>query len=155
MFAALVTMTPGRVGKPCECTIREKTGNVLAHLLFYLLHLMFVALWRKPVICRSPYGGIPGLTWATRVRAGLPPDQVCEASPVDITQYRLTLYCWCEYMTQGKRTLTHPARVIRKKTAQLWSPSDQAKPLIFQYQGRGLNMSHTIHGRQINEMRQI
>ena len=34
MFEALVTMTPGRVGKPCECTIREKTGNVLAHLLF-------------------------------------------------------------------------------------------------------------------------
>ena len=35
MFEALVTMTPGRVGKPCECTIREKTGNVLAHLLSY------------------------------------------------------------------------------------------------------------------------
>ena len=35
MFVVLVTMTPGRVGKPCECTIREKTGNVLAHLLSY------------------------------------------------------------------------------------------------------------------------
>ena len=106
MFEALVTMTPGRVGKPCECTIREKTSNVMAHLLSYLLHLMSVALWRKPVICRSPYGSLPGLTWATRVRAGLPPYQVCEASPADIAQYRLTLYCWHEYMTQGKRTLT-------------------------------------------------
>ena len=62
MFEVLVTMTPGRVGKPCECTIREKTGNVLTHLLSYLLHLMFVALWRKPVICRSPYGSLPRLT---------------------------------------------------------------------------------------------
>ena len=34
MFEALVTMTPGRVGKSCECTIREKTGNVLAHHSF-------------------------------------------------------------------------------------------------------------------------
>ena len=50
MFAALVTMTPGRVGKPCECTIQEKTGNVMAHLLSYLFYLMFVVLWRKPVI---------------------------------------------------------------------------------------------------------
>ena len=53
-----MTMTPGRVGKPCECMIREKTGNVLAHLLSYLLHLMFVALGRKPVICRCPYGSL-------------------------------------------------------------------------------------------------
>ena len=50
MFVVLVTITPGRVGKPCEYTIREKTGNVVAHLLSYLIHLMFVALWRKPVI---------------------------------------------------------------------------------------------------------
>ena len=64
MFEALVTMTPGRVGKPCKCTIWEKTGNVLAHLLSYLLHLMFVALWRKPVICRSPYGSSLGKTGA-------------------------------------------------------------------------------------------
>ena len=62
MFEALVTMTPGRVGKPCECTIWEKTGNVLAHLLSYPLHLMFVALWRKPVICSGPYGSLPGMT---------------------------------------------------------------------------------------------
>ena len=50
MFEALVTMTLGRVGKPYECTIREKTGNVTAHLLSYLFYLMFVVLWRKPVI---------------------------------------------------------------------------------------------------------
>ena len=56
MFAALVTMTSGRVGKTCRCMIREKTGNVVAHLLSYLLHLMFMALWRRPVICRCPYG---------------------------------------------------------------------------------------------------
>ena len=85
MFVVLVTMTSGRVGKPCRCMIREKTGNVVAHPYPYLLHLMFVALWRKPVICRSPYGSLPGLTWATRVRAGLPPYQACEASPADIT----------------------------------------------------------------------
>ena len=36
--------------------LSEKTSNVLAHLLSYLLHLMFVALWRKLVICRCPYG---------------------------------------------------------------------------------------------------
>ena len=64
MFEALVTMTPGRVGKPCECTIREKTGNVVAHLLSYLMHLMFVALWRKPVKCSSPYGSLLGRTGA-------------------------------------------------------------------------------------------
>ena len=64
MFEALVTITPGRVGKPCEYTIQEKTGNVMAHLLSYLLHLMFVALWRKPVICRSPYGSSLGKTGA-------------------------------------------------------------------------------------------
>ena len=29
MFEVLVTMTPGRAGKPCECTIWEKTGNVV------------------------------------------------------------------------------------------------------------------------------
>ena len=96
----------------------EKTSNVLAHLLSYLLHLMFVALWRKPVICRCPYGSLPGLTRATCIRTGHPPYQACEASPTDITQYRLTLYCWCEYATQGKRTLTgpmntHPYRFAR------------------------------------------
>ena len=62
MFETLVTITPGRVGKPCEYMIQEKTGNVLAHLNPYLLHLMFVALWRKPVICRSPYGSSLGKT---------------------------------------------------------------------------------------------
>ena len=50
MFKALVTITTGRVGKTCWYTIREKTGNVVAHLLSYLFYLMFVALWRKPVI---------------------------------------------------------------------------------------------------------
>ena len=75
MFKVLVTMTTGRVGKPCWCMIREKTSNVLAHLLSYLLHLMFVALWRKPVICRCPYGSLPVLMWATCILAGLPPVQ--------------------------------------------------------------------------------
>ena len=50
MFEALVTITSGRVGKTCRYTIREKTGNVVAHLLSYLFYLMFVVLWRKPVI---------------------------------------------------------------------------------------------------------
>ena len=50
MFEVLVTMTPDTVGKTCECTILEKTSNVVAHLLSYLFYLMFVALWRKPVI---------------------------------------------------------------------------------------------------------
>ena len=94
MFAELVTMTPGRAGKPCECTIREKTGSVLTHLYSYLLHLMFVALWRKPVICRSPHGRILG--HGTLATPGLSPPRTCEASPADITQSRLTLYCWCE-----------------------------------------------------------
>ena len=73
-------MTPGRVGKPCECMIREKTGNVLAHLLSYLLHLMFVALWRKPVICRSPYGS----AWVRGSSIPTTTEQ-CEASLADIT----------------------------------------------------------------------
>ena len=107
MFVVLVTMTSGRVGKPCRCTIQEKTGNVLTHLLSYLLHLMFMALWRKPVICRCPYGSLPALTWATCVRAGLPPVWACEASLVDITCSGASLYCLGdEYMTQGKQTLT-------------------------------------------------
>ena len=50
MFEVLVTITAGRVGKTCRYTIREKTGNVVAHLLSYLFYLMFVVLWRKPVI---------------------------------------------------------------------------------------------------------
>ena len=36
MFVILVTMTSGRAGKTCRCTIQEKTGNVVAHLLSYL-----------------------------------------------------------------------------------------------------------------------
>ena len=36
MFMVLVTMTSGRVGKTCRCMIREKTGNIVAHLLSYL-----------------------------------------------------------------------------------------------------------------------
>ena len=50
MFEVLVTMTAGRVGKTCRCTIQEKTGNIVAHLLSYLFYLMFVVLWRKLVI---------------------------------------------------------------------------------------------------------
>ena len=81
MFVVLVTMTPGRMGKPCECTIREKTGNVLTHLLSYLLHLMFVALWRKPVICRSPYGSA-GVDRGSTIPPTL---RQCEASLAEIT----------------------------------------------------------------------
>ena len=63
MFAALVPLPVGfaqGVLAPLPVVKAslwsEKTGNVVAHLLPYLLHLMFVALWRKPVICRCPYG---------------------------------------------------------------------------------------------------
>ena len=82
MFMELVMMTSGRVGKPCRCTIWEKTGNVVAHLLSYLLHLMFVALWRKPVICRCPYGS----AGAENRGSSIPPaSRQCEASPADKT----------------------------------------------------------------------
>ena len=86
MFVVLVTMTSGRVGKTCRYMIREKTGNVAAHLLPYLLHLMFVALWRKPVICRSPHGRILGHgPWQPQ---DFPLLRTCEASPADITDGR-------------------------------------------------------------------
>ena len=99
MFVVLVTMTSGRMGKPCRCTIREKTGNVVAHLPTYLLHLMFMALWRKPVICRSPYGSAEG----PRLYYSKDTERQCEASPADITCSRASLYCLGdEYMTQGK-----------------------------------------------------
>ena len=69
----------------------------------YLLHLMFVALWRKPVICRSPYGS----AWVEKGHFYPHHTEQCEASPADITCSGASLYCLGdEYMTQGKRTLT-------------------------------------------------
>ena len=44
MFTVLMMMTSGRVGKTCRCTIWEKTSNIVALLLSYLLYLMFMAL---------------------------------------------------------------------------------------------------------------
>ena len=106
MFAALVMMTTGRVGKPCWCTIQEKTSNVVAHLLSYLLHLMFVALWRKPVICRCPYGSawVPGHSVPKRYPPTLSSAKHhWRISPVVEID---SLLFGCKYLTQGKRTLT-------------------------------------------------
>ena len=64
---------------------------------------MFVALWRKPVICRCPYGSAEG----PRLFYSKDTERQCEASPADITCSGASLYCLGdEYMTQGNGTLT-------------------------------------------------
>ena len=126
---ALVTMTPGRVGKPCECTIREKTGNVLTHLISYLLHLMSVALWRKPVICRNPYGSAKG----PRLYYSKDTERQCEASPAGITCSGASLYCLGdEYMTQGKRTLTPLVQMslLQHPTIKATTFGERSRPTI-------------------------
>ena len=84
--------------------LSEKTGNVLAHLLSYLLHLMFVALWRKPVICRCPYGSawVRGSSIPTTLSSVKHHRRISPRVEID------SLLFGCEYTTQGKRTLTHP-----------------------------------------------
>ena len=59
MFAALEsTTTPGRcLATGCWWTTWEKTGNIVWPIFnTYLLHWLFVALWRKPGLCRCLYG---------------------------------------------------------------------------------------------------
>ena len=66
---------------------QRKPVMFVAHLLFYLLHLMFMALWRKLVICRCPYSQCLG---SEALLFQQPPRQY-EASPADITSSRPVL----------------------------------------------------------------